>query len=592
MTMVRITDLLCRAMGVTLLLLFASANAWSQAEGARKPEWARCMQPFSKDAPTPYLADLALAGELRKQRECLDARTSKHHQAELLSARETAKQQHVEVITRIFVRDREALAQPPRVNESSWPRLVRGGSFLAQARLVEASGARLIATSSPDEPGRWKFWKTDLTKDTALYYFVESVPGHGDDEARFAQIALTAATHAPMWAESLQRRSGNTGPTRHVLKSACMFDLAATQHEFIDPDGQVLNVAEGDRAVVVFASEGGRESLAAHLDAIRRQDPAALERFDKHLALSKVPGPQSPACDALRGDKVIRTLGTPGMTRAKFRQLWKGSDGGVRALGQQDFEVSPKFVDERVSALDITPMSSGQARSHDEAEALLSRGLGQLAYRQSGKDESGAEVMRTIWRFGYDVYAVLTNRTAAGGAVSMTARMTKGALQTLSPESPQHRQAGQKSWRLLVFHAFRPGILSLCENAHTWPGFERLAMPDPADPLKARWLDEAASIQWQGGRISQAASAAEAPGSRRLLTDACFALFVEGVPVMSGAIVPSYSARRFEFPALVVERTPAGAPLVMTLAPSFPVQAEFPLPAAWAALLAELASAQ
>ena len=427
------TAALRRVMDVVLLaLLLLSAKAWSETGGAHKPEWARCMQPLSKElAPTPYLADHALAGELRKQRECLDAWTSKRHQPELLLAREAAKQQHLEVITRIFVRDRQVLAEPPRVNENAWPRLLPGASFLAQARRVEASGARVIAASSSDEGGRWTFWQAEFAKDTTLYYFVESVPGHGDDEARFAQIALTPATHGPMWADSLQHRPGSTGgATRQLLSSTCLFGLAATQREFISKDGQVLlSLAEGERSAVSFASEGGRESLAAHLDAIRRQAPQALERFDKLHALSKVPGPQSPACDALRDDTVTRTFGSPGMTRAQFQRLWRGLNGGVRAIGQHEFEVLPEFADGRLSGLDITPVPKQQARSHDEAEALLSRGLGQLAYRQSGTDENGAELVRSVWRFGYDTYAVLSNRTAAGAPVSTTAHLARGLEQ-------------------------------------------------------------------------------------------------------------------------------------------------------------------
>jgi hypothetical protein len=51
------------------------------------------------------------------------------------------------------------------------------------------------------------------------------------------------------------------------------------------------------------------------------------------------------------------------------------------------------------------------------------------------------------------------------------------------------------------------GALSLCANAHQWPDFERLVLPDAADLLKARWLIEAVSIQWPGGRFSQPAGA-------------------------------------------------------------------------------------
>ena len=594
----------CGWLGIALLLVCANASAAPDA--ANKPAWARCLRPVaSKNAPTPYLADLALAGEWRQRRECLDASPSK--QPELLAAREEAQKQHIEVITRIFIRDREALPEPPRVSENGWPRLVRTDTFDAQQRLLQSSGAQIIAGSTAEETVRWSVWSADPAKDTALYYFVEAVMG--DRETRFVQIALTPATHAPLWRDSLQRRlDGKAQAPKQKSSSSCLFDLAATKDEFIYKDGQVLSLAEGDRAIVMLSSgKSAQQSLAAHLSQAHAQAPEAMDRFDKLVALSKVPGPQSPGCAALKDHSVTRTLGMPGMTRAQFRQLWHGLNGGMRALGGHDFDVLPEFTNDRLSALDITPARTFEAgdqpgasakpswtpRNHDEAEALLSRGLGQLAYRQAGRDEDGAEVIRSVWRFGHGIYAVLTNLTAAGATVSMTARMAKGVEQTLSPEPRAQRQAeAQRPWRLLVFHAFRPGILSLCENAHRWPGFERLAMPDPADPLKARWLDEAASIEWRGGTFSQSAStanAADAPTAHRLLSDACFTLFVDGAPVISGAIVQSFSARRFEFPALVIERRPAGAPLALTLAPGFPVQAEQPVPAAWAELLKGLA---
>jgi len=158
-------------------------------------------------------------------------------------------------------------------------------------------------------------------------------------------------------------------------------------------------------------------------------------------------------------------------------------------------------------------------------------------------------------------------------------------------EAQRRWHESHRPWRLLVFHAFRPGILSLCANAHQWLDFERLALPDAADPLKARWLIEAASIQWPGGRFSQAA-AGDAPAKPGLLSDACFTLFVDGKPVMSGAVVSSYSARRFDFPALIVaERAPAEGPLRLTLAPRFPAPAGAPVPAGWAELLKGLAGA-
>ena len=183
-------------------------------------------------------------------------------------------------------------------------------------------------------------------------------------------------------------------------------------------------------------------------------------------------------------------------------------------------------------------------------------------------------------------------REAQGGDAAVHAQHAADAPRR---EALRRWHESHRPWRLLVFHAFRPGVLSLCANAHQWPDFERLAMPDAADPLKARWLIEAASIQWPGGRFSQNASqpaADDAPAKPRLLTDACFTLIVNGKPVMSGAVVSSYSARRFDFPALIVDGARVEGPLQLTLAPRFPAPAGATVPAGWGELLRGLADAE
>ncbi len=152
-------------------------------------------------------------------------------------------------------------------------------------------------------------------------------------------------------------------------------------------------------------------------------------------------------------------------------------------------------------------------------------------------------------------------------------------------------EATAQPWRVLLFHPFRPGVLSQCEYAHRGPHFERVAPPDATDPLKSRWLVEAVVIDWQGGRLVQPASG-EVPAPPRLLSDVCFTLVVAGQPVLSGAVVRPYSARRFEFPALVVESDSADAPLQLMLTPQFPATPGLPAPAGWRALLNGLAGAE
>ncbi|MDN3919972.1 hypothetical protein [Roseateles violae] len=163
----------------------------------------------------------------------------------------------------------------------------------------------------------------------------------------------------------------------------------------------------------------------------------------------------------------------------------------------------------------------------------------------------------------------------------------------MSAQAQQHpaqeavRPEAQQRWRLRLFQPSRPGELSLCEHAHRRQDFQRLAFPETAEPLQARWLDEAASLRWQGGRVSQPGAGAEPAGGRRL-RDGCFTLFVDGAALVSGAVVQSYSARRFDHPALVVEHKAAETPLELTLAPSFPVQPHPPPPISWGAPLTAL----
>ena len=149
------------------------------------------------------------------------------------------------------------------------------------------------------------------------------------------------------------------------------------------------------------------------------------------------------------------------------------------------------------------------------------------------------------------------------------------------------------TWSVWIHHPFRPGVLSMCKDAYLKPSFLRDAQPDPADPLKARVLDEAAQIRWSGGTLSQAGAPGTTPNPQlrspaepgwRLLTDACFTLFREGQPVVSGAVVHTFSARLLEFPVLVVNRTEPGAPLSMTLLPRFPGDVREPVPPEWRVL--------
>ncbi|RYX93375.1 MAG: hypothetical protein EOO28_18405 [Comamonadaceae bacterium] len=161
---------------------------------------------------------------------------------------------------------------------------------------------------------------------------------------------------------------------------------------------------------------------------------------------------------------------------------------------------------------------------------------------------------------------------------------------------PAHVAAGVQRWALWVYHPFRPRVFSLCKDAHLKDSFLRDARPDPADPFKARVLGEAAQIEWSGGLLSQPGvsgpsgtaprlqyRSASEPGWR-LLTDACFTLFVDGKPVVSGALTHPFAAPFLDFPVLIVNRMDPDAPLSLTLLPRSGAGLQDPVPAGWGVL--------
>jgi hypothetical protein len=140
-------------------------------------------------------------------------------------------------------------------------------------------------------------------------------------------------------------------------------------------------------------------------------------------------------------------------------------------------------------------------------------------------------------------------------------------------------------WQLWLFHPFRPGVLQQCQDAHLMPNFERVARPDPADPNKAWELTEAFSVTWHRGKFSKPAKAQAADALRPKFPQylgGCFAIIVNGQPVMSGAAVPAFSARLLEFTTLVLNEDIApGKPLSFNLLTRFPGQLSQPVPQTW-----------
>lgn len=133
---------------------------------------------------------------------------------------------------------------------------------------------------------------------------------------------------------------------------------------------------------------------------------------------------------------------------------------------------------------------------------------------------------------------------------------------------PAFAQTMAPPLQLLLFHPARPGVLSQCENAHLRDTFGRDAWPDPADPHKAWVVDTAFSLRWPGGTFTQAGALpgpADPPSG-----DRCFALLSGGQPVLSGAAVEAWSARRLDFMTLVRLRGEPGEPVRYELQARFP----------------------
>ncbi len=138
-------------------------------------------------------------------------------------------------------------------------------------------------------------------------------------------------------------------------------------------------------------------------------------------------------------------------------------------------------------------------------------------------------------------------------------------------------------WQLVFFHPPRPGVLQECEDAHLRENYARMAVPDAADPLKAWVVEGPVVLQWPGGQLVQADSGTATHAHPPM--DMCFTLQVNGRPLVSGAVVPQYSARLLRFPTLVrLPATPGATAVQFRLQPRFPALAEEPGPPAWSVL--------
>lgn len=88
---------------------------------------------------------------------------------------------------------------------------------------------------------------------------------------------------------------------------------------------------------------------------------------------------------------------------------------------------------------------------------------------------------------------------------------------------------------------------------------------------EARLLSSDALVSWPDYRLPLRGDTGE-PEDIHRLADNCFALFVSGQPVVSGAILRPESARLLRFPVLVLETRKKGWALRFTLAPAFPAK--------------------
>lgn len=147
------------------------------------------------------------------------------------------------------------------------------------------------------------------------------------------------------------------------------------------------------------------------------------------------------------------------------------------------------------------------------------------------------------------------------------------AMAGCAPAQSGQVQASDPALQLLFFHPLRPTVLGQCRNAHHSDHYERMAKPDPADPRKAWIVDTAFELRFIDGTFRQPGPIADRSATdARPLTDVCFTILMNGQPTVSGAVVPEYSARRFDFPALVMMRSPPGEPTRYELRHQFPGQ--------------------
>ena len=340
--------------------------------------------------------------------------------------------------TSIAQKERAVLPAPVVLTDLSWPRLHRTHTLQQNESVVRASGAQLVAGQrATDKQEAWSLWLARPGNESLLLVFIA---GTANGESRFQLQALVspgrdAATWFDAFRERLEVEGEGTFANSH---NKCSFGRAAFELTFVVPNAGAIYRLEGGDAIVAFSSNWGREAFEARIPYLRDVTPIILgylARFKKH---SMVPGAHSSSCDNVPLVSVTAALGEPGMSKAAFRRLWGGTNGGRYVLNGQALDVLPVYVDGKLWQLHISPAIDYKAggslydsprplwtpRSHQEVVNTLSKALGPAASQVVEADPADREYYRTVWRVGGNTVVVLKNPVLLDGAVN-----TQGQLQ-------------------------------------------------------------------------------------------------------------------------------------------------------------------
>ncbi len=339
--------------------------------------------------------------------------------------------------TSIAQKERAVLPAPVVLTDLSWPRLHRTHTLQQNESVVRASGAQLVVEQrATDEQEAWSLWIARPGNENLLLVFIA---GTANGESRFQLQALVSpGRDAATWFDAFRERLEVEGEGTFVNShNKCSFGRAAFERTYVVPNAGVIYRLEGEDAMVALSSNGGREAFEARIPYLRDVTPIILgylARIKKH---SMVPGAHSSTCDNVPLVSVTAALGEPGMSKAAFRRLWGGTNGGRYVLNGQALDVLPAYVDGKLWQLHISPAIDYKAggslydspkphwkpRSHQEVVDALSKALGPAARQVVETDQTSRQNYLTVWRPGGNTAVVLKNPVLLEEAANTQAQL-------------------------------------------------------------------------------------------------------------------------------------------------------------------------